>query len=81
VQAVSSAAATPAELDEAAIRPELATEPLFAVTVRLPADLRTTTGQPLPLQVGMKIEADLMHEQRRLVEWMVEPLLAMRARL
>ncbi|MEY2876256.1 MAG: hypothetical protein RLZZ373_3627, partial [Pseudomonadota bacterium] len=42
---------------------------------------RTTTGQRLPLQVGMKIEADLMHEQRRLVEWMVEPLLAMRARL
>lgn len=81
VQAVSSAAATPVELDEAAVRPELASEPLFAVTVALPPDLRTTTGQRLPLQVGMKIEADLMHEQRRLIEWMVEPLLAMRARL
>ncbi|MEY2874875.1 MAG: hypothetical protein RLZZ373_2246, partial [Pseudomonadota bacterium] len=41
VQAVSSAAATPVELDEAAIRPELASEPLFAVTVTLPDGLRT----------------------------------------
>jgi membrane fusion protein len=81
VQAVSSAAATPVELDEAAVRSELSAEPLFAVTVTLPEGLRTTTGHRLALQVGMKIEADLMHERRRLVEWMLEPLLAMRARL
>jgi membrane fusion protein len=81
VQTVSSAAATPAELDEAAVRTELATEPLFAVTVALPASGRTTTGHRLPLQVGMKVEADLLHERRPLYEWMVEPLLALRANL
>lgn len=81
VQTVSSAAATPTELDEAAVRAEPTTEPLFAVTVTLPASGRTTTGQRLPLQVGMKVEADLMHERRPLYEWMVEPLLALRTSL
>lgn len=81
VVAVSSAAVPAAELDDAAIRPDAATDRLFAVTVELTAPPVTTTGHRLPLQVGMKVEADLLHENRRLYEWMLEPLLAARARI
>lgn len=81
VLSVSTAAATAADLNDAAIRPELLAEPLFAITVSLPADGQSTTGHRLPLQVGMKVEADLLHESRRLYEWILEPLLVMRTRL
>ncbi|MBQ0930042.1 HlyD family efflux transporter periplasmic adaptor subunit [Ideonella sp. 4Y16] len=79
VLSVSGAAATPAELGEAAWRPEWAAEPLFAVTVKLPA--QTVEGAALPLQAGMRVEADLLHESRRLYEWMLEPLLGVKERM
>ena len=79
VLSVSGSAATPAELGEAAWRPEWAAEPLFAVTVALPTP---APGQDaLPLQAGMRVEADLLHESRRLYEWMLEPLLGVKERL
>jgi len=57
-----------------------APEPVFAITVRLPAQALQAEGRALPLQAGMKVEAELLHETRRLYEWALEPLLAMRAR-
>jgi membrane fusion protein len=31
-------------------------------------------GQPAPLQPGMQVEADVMIESRRLIEWVFDPL-------
>jgi membrane fusion protein len=51
-------------------------EPMFRITVALDApDLG------LPLAPGMRLQADILMERRRLVEWMFEPLLNLRARL
>lgn len=81
VEAMSAAAAVPSELRGYSATPEQATEPMFAITVSLPAQQLSAGGQRLPLQTGMRVDANLLHEKRRLYEWILEPLFAARARL
>jgi membrane fusion protein len=79
VQAVSTAAVAPSELQGAGPRLDAAGmpgEPLFAISVALPAQ----TIAERELQAGMRLEADLLHETRRLYEWILEPLYAARQR-
>ena len=81
VLSVSTAAVGGADIQGFAPRPELVGETLFAITVSLPAQSIASAGQRLPLQAGMRVEADLLHETRRLYEWILEPLYAARSRL
>ena len=37
----------------------------------------TAYGAPVPLQPGMQLEADVLIERRRLIEWMLDPLLTL----
>jgi membrane fusion protein len=57
-------------------------EPMFRITVAL--DERSTpAGQglaPGALSAGMRLQADVQLERRRLVEWLFEPLLGWRQR-
>jgi membrane fusion protein len=50
------------------------TEPVYRVTVGLASQGITGYGEALPLQPGMLLEADVLLERRRLVEWMLGPL-------
>jgi membrane fusion protein len=70
-----SAAASQEPVAAAAANPE----PVYEVTVELPSQTMNNDAA-LRLQAGMRVEADLLHETRTLVEWMVEPLLAARSR-
>jgi membrane fusion protein len=76
VTAVSRAALAPAELP-----PQLGVpasgEPLYRITVRLAAAHVTAYGRPQPLTAGMQLEADVMQDRRRLIEWVFEPLIAL----
>jgi membrane fusion protein len=56
-------------------------EPLFPVTVRLPAQSMQALGKEWPLRAGMRVQAELLHESRRLYEWAFEPLQAWRVRM
>lgn len=51
-------------------------EPLFRITAVM-------EGPPIatPLSAGMRLQADVLLERRRLVEWLFEPLLGLRRRL
>jgi membrane fusion protein len=51
-------------------------EPMFRITVAL-------EGPPVaqPLAAGMRLQADVLLERRRLIEWLFEPLLGLRSRL
>ena len=49
-------------------------EPIFAITVRLKQQTVKAYGQNVPLQSGMRLDADILQETRRLYEWMLEPL-------
>ena len=77
VEHVSRSALSPGELP-----PQLsglasvleAKEPVYRVTVRLARQAVSAYGKPVPLQPGMQVEASVVIEQRRLFEWMLDPL-------
>lgn len=70
---ISKAMLAPEELD-GAIK---ATEPAYRVTVAL-ADQSVHAGdKALALQPGMQLDADILLERRRLITWLVEPLLSL----
>jgi membrane fusion protein len=54
-------------------------EPLFRITVAL--DPPGAGVEPLPLVAGMRLEADVLLERRRLVEWLFAPLAGLSGRL
>lgn len=59
----------------------LQSEPLYRVTVQLAAQTITAYGKPEPLKPGMVLEADILGEKRRLIEWVFEPLYSLKGKL
>jgi membrane fusion protein len=49
-------------------------EPLYRVTVKLDSQTIQTYGKAQPLAPGMTVEASIQQEQRKLWEWVLEPL-------
>ena len=56
-------------------------EPLYRITVTLDQQAVQAYGQAQPLSPGMQIDADVMLDRRRLIEWIFEPLLSVTGRL
>jgi membrane fusion protein len=54
-------------------------EAMFRITVAL--DEGTAATLPQPLAAGMRLQADVQLERRRLVEWLFEPLFGLQHRL
>jgi membrane fusion protein len=50
-------------------------EPVFLVTVTIDKQFVDTEGEQFPLQAGMTLSADLILEDRKIWEWVFEPLL------
>jgi membrane fusion protein len=80
---VLQVAQAPLQPTELAAVPQLARpapgEPLYRVTVRL-AQQQVQVGPlvgslPRPLLAGMQVDADVLLEKRRLIEWLFEPVL------
>lgn len=55
--------------------PRPVAEPVFIVTVRLNEQTVTAFGEELALQAGMSLSADLILEDRKIWEWVFQPLL------
>jgi membrane fusion protein len=55
-------------------------EGLYRITVTLTQATVTAYGKPQALTVGMQLEADVMQDSRRLIEWVFEPLMSLRGR-
>jgi len=53
-------------------------EPLYRVLVALDSQTITAYGKPEPLRPGMLVDADILGEQRKLYEWVLEPLYSVR---
>lgn len=49
-------------------------EPVYRVRVELEAQTIMAYGKPEPLRPGMLVEADILGENRKLYEWVLEPL-------
>ena len=77
VASVSRSGVSPSEL-----APQLAgltslfppNDPLYRITVTLDAQTAQAYGKQMRLAPGMQLEADIMTDSRRLIEWMFEPL-------
>ena len=64
-----------------AIKNNAAAEPMYRITVALNQQSVRAYGQDQPLAAGMQIDADVLLERRRLIEWIFEPLLSVTGRL
>lgn len=60
---------------------QLNNEPVYLVRVKLDKQVVKAYGKNMPLQVGMTLEGDIMHEKRKLYEWVLEPLFSITGKL
>ena len=56
-------------------------EPLYRITVQLDQQSVAAYGQAQPLSPGMQLEADVLLDKRRLIEWLFEPVLGIAGRV
>ncbi len=56
-------------------------EPFYRVTVALKQQAVTAYGRPEPLKPGMLLDADILGEKRRLIEWVFEPLHSLKGKV
>ena len=52
-------------------------EPVYRLIVTLTEQGILVNGQQIPLQPGMQLDADVLIERRRLIEWVFEPLFSL----
>jgi len=78
VASVSRSALAPAELGYVA--PDGTREPLYRIKVELASQTVTAYGRAEPLQAGMEVQADVLLDRRRLIEWLFEPLFSLAGR-
>jgi membrane fusion protein len=74
VASVSKSAVNPAELPQQLAGLYAPAESLFRINIKLDRQTATAYGEPAALQAGMQLEADVITDSRRLIEWMFEPL-------
>jgi membrane fusion protein len=56
-------------------------EPVYQVHVKLDSQAVNAYGSEVMLQSGMLLSADIVLEQRSLLNWLFEPILSLRGRL
>jgi membrane fusion protein len=76
---ISRSALSPA--DVGALVGEQAREPLYRVQITLDRQTVPAYGKAELLKPGMALEADILMERRRLIEWAFEPLYGIGHRL
>jgi membrane fusion protein len=65
----------------AGAQPQAAHEPLYRITVALDKQQVSAYGQDISLVPGMQLDADVLLDRRRLIEWIFEPLLGLGGRV
>jgi membrane fusion protein len=78
VRAISATPVSAAELGFAT--PDPAREPLYRIKATLARQSIDAYGERQALRAGMQVEADVMLDRRRLIEWVFEPLLGLAGR-
>lgn len=58
-----------------------ANEPVYLVRVKLDKQTIKVYGEEKPLQIGMAAEADILHERKKLYEWVLDPLYSITGKL
>lgn len=79
VTEVSRSALTPVEITTL-LGQQLPPEPLYRVEVKLTTQYVAAYGRLQALKPGMRLDADLMLDRRRMIDWIFEPLYGMAKR-
>jgi membrane fusion protein len=58
-----------------------ANEPVFRIIAKLDQQTVKAYGKPVALQPGMKLEADVVIENRSLIDWLLDPLYSLTGKL
>jgi len=77
ISSIARSALTPAEFARqlsTTATPQGGEEPVYPVKVKLASQTATAYGEEIPLQPGMRLEADVQIENRPLIEWVLDPL-------
>jgi membrane fusion protein len=81
VASVSRTALFPSDLSGTLAQASGSGEPFYRITIALARQTVTAYGKPLALQAGMSVDADILHEKRKLYEWVLEPLYSLTGKL
>jgi len=82
VSEVSRSQIEPADLPSSLpFPPTQAREGLFRISVKLQSQSILAYGKTMPLAAGMIVDADIEQDTRRLIEWIFEPLIALKGKL
>jgi membrane fusion protein len=73
IVSVARSATLPSELDS--LRGRSSAEPMYRVLVALRGQSVAAFGKSLELKPSMTLDADVLLERRRLIEWIISPLL------
>lgn len=80
VKEVSNTALTPQELGAASGTGKSA-EPLYRIRLKLDNQHVLAYGKAMPLKSGMLVDASIVLEQRKLYEWILEPIFSISGRI
>jgi membrane fusion protein len=83
VASISRSAISPSELSQqmaGLTSLYTANVPVYRITVSLGSQTVRAYGEEVALQPGMQLEADIMMERRRLIEWVLDPLFTLTGR-
>ncbi len=53
---------------------------MYRIAVELARQSATAYGEDIPLQPGMRLDADVLIERRQLYEWVLEPIFTLTSR-
>lgn len=81
VREVSNTSLRPEELAVSNAVTGTSNEPLYRIRLKLQRQSVQAYGETLPLKSGMLVDASVLLEQRRLYEWVLEPLFSISGRL
>jgi membrane fusion protein len=60
--------------------PDGSREPMYRIKAALGSQAVAAYGRSEPLQSGMQLEADVLLDRRRLIEWIFDPLFSLAGR-
>ncbi|TCV92121.1 membrane fusion protein [Luteibacter rhizovicinus] len=80
IEDISHSALSPQEVMVVLGQPQVEQQPLFRINVKLADQQVVAYGIPQQFKAGMAVDADLLLDKRRIIEWLFEPLLGMRKR-
>ena len=73
IKLVSTHVILPSETDI----PGIITVPSYRVVVSLESQTISAYGREMPLRSGMKLDADIVIEQRSLIRWLFDPIFSL----